>query len=69
MATCVEWTPRFPPSPQTGLNVDFAITSKCIYLEMLHYPGIPHPVQAQGELRDKSLSKWLSKVLTLPSQF
>ena len=32
------------------------------FLEMLHYPDLPHPVQIEGALDKASLSWWLSEV-------
>lgn len=64
MAAYVEWAPRIAPSPPVAPDIDFALVGKCTYLEMLHYPDIPHVVQNQGDLLDESLSEWLSKDLS-----
>ena len=44
------------------VNVEATNHYEMTFLEMLHYPDLPHPVHIEGALDKASLSWWLSKV-------
>jgi hypothetical protein len=45
-----------------GGRIDFAAASKCRYVELLRYLDRPLPLPSEGDLDDKSLRAWFSKV-------
>jgi len=50
------------PSEEIG-TLEFDAHTKCSFVELLHGPGLPRMVKAEGFLDDDSLGQWFEKVL------
>jgi hypothetical protein len=54
---------RFGGDPRKKLGPSSSMHTKYSFVELLHGPGLPRVVKAEGFLDDDSLGQWFEKVL------